>query len=614
MMNLQRRQKYTGSGRSISKTNNKVDINFDINALNLMCSYVVSANRNIRRSHLINMRNLFDIINLELYINDIEKMKRVNFIRKGLEGRVLQGLKEPVIIVKYINGGIIDDDVMDLNNFTIMSNEELNWINETVSEALKYAFIYNDIDKLIDVATRFKAADYKSRGEIVREIEELVQTMQSKFRRSTVENLSEMTFSLRPGVFEEVVTDIHEQICNPNSKLVTGMQGVNELLGGGFESSRVYMLLGLTGGGKSLTLLNLAYQMKKYNKKYKPKDPTKIPVIVYLTMENNVKETVERLFNMTVSQDIDMRDMSTSDVINQLRTQGELYLTDDDPVDIIIKFVPDRSVDTSYLYTMVEDMEDEGYEVIALVQDHIKRIRSIYSQSDIRLELGSIVNEFKVFASIKDIPVITNSHLNREAARTIDEGKKHNKADLTRMLGRANIGESMLMLDNLDCAFLIGKEYDSEGNMYMAFNRIKMRYKATNRDFICQPFVNGNDIKLVEDYYSQIPLFKDTLKSQPEESNLYNSPIPKNRSPYQNTIRDIDEVLKKDLDDDVNIFSASRYKQNIVYIDNQQEDIDMKDVPVMIAGNPSVPLPDSVSGVPSLRRPIIIEEKSKDAA
>lgn len=556
-MDITRRTKYSGRGRTINKSDAKVDINFDLNALNLMCSYILSENRNIRRSHLINMRNLFDILDMSLYQNDIEKMKRVNFIKKGLEAKILQNLKDPYIVLKYINGGIIDDNIIDINNFSTMSNDELNWINQTISEALKYAFIYNDIDRMIDICTRFKAADYRSRGAIVREFETLIQEIQSKFRRSRVENVSEMTFTLKDGIMDEVVKDIHEQLSNPCNKLITGMQGINEMLGGGFESSRVYMLLGATGIGKSITLLNLAYQIKKYNKNYKPKDPSKVPVIVYMTMENTVRETVERLFNLTVGPGLDMTKYKVEEVINLLRTEGELYLTDESPIDIIIKYVPDKSVDTGYLYTMTEDLEDEGYEVICLIQDHIKRIRSCYPSNDIRLELGSIVNEFKVFASIKDMPVITNSHLNRDAAKTIEEGSRANKADLTRMLGRSNIGESMLMLDNLDCAFIINNAYDAQANKYMVFKRIKMRYKATHRDYINQPFVNGNEIKLVEDYYSPVPVFKDSLQPSVEESNLYNNGLP-NKSKYQNNIKDIDEVLDNTVEED-NIFTASRY-------------------------------------------------------
>ena len=42
------------------------------------------------------------------------------------------------------------------------------------------------------------------------------------------------------------------------------MQGFNELIGGGFESGRVYMLLGVAGIGKSMTLLNFINQYLIY--------------------------------------------------------------------------------------------------------------------------------------------------------------------------------------------------------------------------------------------------------------------------------------------------------------------------------------------------------------
>ncbi len=73
---------------------------------------------------------------------------------------------------------------------------------------------------------------------------------------------------------------------------------------------------------------------------------------------------------------------------------------------------------------------------------------------------------------------ITNSHLNRDANATIDKSAGPAKADLTKLLGKHNIGESMLMLDNLDCGFIINAEWDREGNKYMVYKRVKMRYKS----------------------------------------------------------------------------------------------------------------------------------------
>lgn len=219
------------------------------------------------------------------------------------------------------------------------------------------------------------------------------------------------------------------------------------------------------------------------------------------------------MFQICTGEELN-KQTSPEEAEQKLRASGELYLTDESPIDLLIKYKPNRSEDTSYLYTLVEDLEDEGYEVICLIQDHVKRIRSTSNNPDIRLELGDVVNELKTFAMLKDIPVISNSHLNRDGARIIDSNSGNSKSDLTRLLGKSNIGESLLMLDNVDWAGIINNAYDREGNKYMVFKHIKTRIK-TFRDYICQPFDTENEIKLIEDFYSPIPVFRESLYDEP---------------------------------------------------------------------------------------------------
>ena len=228
-------------------------------------------------------------------------------------------------------------------------------------------------------------------------------------------------------------------------------------------------------------------------------------------MENSVTETIQRLFEICTGSS--MRDYTVEEVERKLKEEGELYLNGDSPIDIIIKYKPNRSEDTSYLYTLTEDLEDEGYEVICLMQDHVKRLRSVEYQPDVRLELGNVTNEMKTFAIIKDIPVITDSHLNRDGARIIDNTSGRTKSDLTRLLGKSNIGESMLMLDNVDLGIILNQEYDSEDVKHMVFKVIKQRVKIY-KDYVCIPYDKNNPVKLVEDIYSPVPLFKETLMAR----------------------------------------------------------------------------------------------------
>ena len=524
-MNIQRRMKYNSRGHTVNKSNIKLNMNFNISTLEIMASYSVSENRNIRRSQLMQMRNLFAMLDENLYIVDHNKNRYFNFIIKALEGRLEKNIKDSDILDKYINGGFIEDDSenseeqIHISQLKILSNPEIEWVSSTISESLKYSYINNDMNELYELLVKFRASDYSSRGEIVRLIEDEIVKVNNLFRKAKSEQSHEVTFSLKDGIFEDSMREIHENVTNPSRRLYTGMQGFNELIGGALETTRVYMLLGLAGAGKSFTLLNIAKQLKTNNKHYRPKDPTKIPVIVLLTMENTVQETVTRLFEITTGQDMGKVDVETA--IKMLKKDGEMYIADDNPIDIIVKYVPNRSVDTSYLYTLAEDLEDEGYEMICLIQDHVKRIRSIERTPDIRIELGYVINEFKTFAMLRDCVVITNGHLNREAAKSIDDGNRTNKGDLIRMIGRANISESMLMIDNLDVGIVIQQEYDEKGNKYMGFKRIKERIKCNpNFNIVYQMFKSPDSLELIEDLDKRVPLHKDTLKGDVNLINL----------------------------------------------------------------------------------------------
>lgn len=506
-MNIESRRRKYGQGRTYTRAK-KLPVMFDVTSLNLMCEYVLSENRNIKRGAYINLRNLIDLLDMEKYLPDQEKYRRVIFIKKGIEAKLDKGLSNPEAIIKYINGGFLDDDIIDVNSFVGMSNQEIDWINETVSNTLALTFLYEEAPRGIDLLTQFMAADSSNISRLGNEVKDWIANLNTMFRQATVQSVTNETFSLNPNILKDRIAEIQSQLKSEYRKLVTGMQGLNQMLGGGFENTRCYLFLGVTGVGKSLSLLNIAYQMKKYNKNFKPKDPTKIPCIVYLTMENTTEETVDRLFKMSTGMDI--RNCNEEDALKLLQTEGELYLTDDSPIDIIIKYQPNRSVDTGYLYTLTEDLEDEGYEVICMIQDHVKRIRSVTNEQDVRLELGNVINEMKTFAILKDIPMITVSHLNRDGARVIDSQSSRTKSDLTRLLGKSNIGESLLMLDNVDYSAIINRDYDAEGNPYMVFKGIKERF-AVMREYICQPFVNGNDLRLVEDFYSPVPVFKESL-------------------------------------------------------------------------------------------------------
>ena len=131
-MRIANRSKRPGQGRTYVKNDRRIPINLDLSSLSLICNFVVSENRNVRRSQYVNIRNMIEMLDMDKYKNDPEKNKRIVFIRKVLEARLDRNLQDKDMVIKYANGGILDNDFIDVSTFRDLSNSEIDWVNETV--------------------------------------------------------------------------------------------------------------------------------------------------------------------------------------------------------------------------------------------------------------------------------------------------------------------------------------------------------------------------------------------------------------------------------------------------------------------------------------------------
>ena len=237
---------------------------------------------------------------------------------------------------------------------------------------------------------------YKTYKEVSNDLYEIANSIINIKRRTTSLG-SDQTFSLNTEEFEEVVEDALQKLKDRNRVFITGIQRLNTLLSPGYLSKRLYIYLAFPGKGKSTILLKSALDIKRYNAGVKTKDPDKRPAVLLLTLENDIPETIERLYNMAVDAD-DIRNFTAKQVKRKMREKGHLRLTAEDNIDIIIKEYKNRELDTNDLYTIINDLDDEGVEVISLVLDYIKRIRPVERANDEKTELKNISNELKEVA------------------------------------------------------------------------------------------------------------------------------------------------------------------------------------------------------------------------
>ena len=497
------------------KNSDKDEFKIPLGDLELYAAYVVKSIAQNNRSTLAVLSDLLSKINPYTSYGEGEK-KSINtflFLSHLVNGR-LGNIRDIDILVRQALSKVDETNLMPLDKLDRpLTVNELGIIESNIHDTYENFYTIISMREMNDLFMQYTTNTNRSyRSKVLEKAKNNLRKINEVSRKANIASDTQF-FSLDNDVYTQAIDDVYERNCNPSTKLKTGMTAFNRSLAGGFENGRVYVYLGLPGEGKSTTLLNIGLQIKQNNTQYTTKDKTKRPCVLFLTMENSLDETIERIFNILISED-NMSSYGSSGEVKKILMQNGLAITDESPIDFVIQYVPANTVNTDYLYTMYDQLLDQGKECICVIQDYIKRIRSRdfkLLKGDMRLGLGAVIDEFKEFAIDKQIPVITASQMNREATSKVDDGRKNRTVDLVRNLGRNNIGESLLILENADAAFIITPETTKFGKKYLGVSSVKTRYKGASLFTFFQPYNNERPIELEQDTNLAQPVFKDTL-------------------------------------------------------------------------------------------------------
>lgn len=493
----------------------------------LYANYILKTIHTSNRGVLTDLRELLTMIDpgKNFSVEQVRERNSYFFLRQLLDAR-LKGYENRDILMEAALNGLDVKNIFPLRKLEEpLGSNELAFIEQNIGNNRNSFYTQSIMSTMYTQYSDFAIANETEKFKILKDVQKQIVDVNRKIKENVcVSSVSESLSLSNDEQFEATVAHMYNRAIDGSTKLKTGIQAINRSLNGGFENDRCYIYLGLPGEGKSSTLLNLTLQIKGNNKDIVTKDPTKRPTILFLTMENTLNETLERVFSILVSDD-DISEFGGYKEIMQLLRQNGLGVSNDSPIDIEFRYVPSNSVDTDYLYTIYDEMSANGQEVVCLVQDYIKRIRPRDFKlmgGDMRIALGAVVDEFKEFAVAKHIPVITASQLNRDAAKIIDEGRKSSEADLVRKVGRANIGESTLITENADSAFILVPEDGADGRKYLGMANAKKRFKTQSSQFFYLPYSKERPLELLQDIHLAEPLSKlslNELKTATNENN-----------------------------------------------------------------------------------------------
>lgn len=557
----------------------KLPTYMDIHTLDTYCELLLNdRNKCVTFANLLNLHDLIKTISDEKFKNESAKMARYEFCRLYLEARIENGVTSRKTALAYVLenvserlGDIIQREIIDSIEPDSLSKEDIVTVNEMVFSQLNVAFMKDYVAPLKQIVEDLESGKLgRSKNDSVNLLEffdHVAGNLRKAKRRSRKENRFNLT---DPNLFNGMLAEFIDRALSDANYWLTGMQGLNRMLSGGIEDGRIYNFMGPTGGGKSATFLNLLKQLKIYNKGHVHKDMTKRPTILFISQENNVWETMFRIFAIFGS--IGNIKQFDGKKIREIMANGGFRIVDDEnDIDIEFRYYGNMEVGVPDIRGIIDELDGEGREVIGVIQDYIERLRPPHLNVERRLQLGDVSNQLHDLAQDLDIWVITGTQFNREGIGTVEDMHSAGKRDAAKQIGSKHASESIAMMKNFDVNIVIVPEYDAEEERYyMTFRLIKFRGDdRDNLDYFCQPFVGKNSkIRFMEDLNEEKPLYRlsmvdETAATLVDEFTKYERPEQRASSLLSRGTFDLDAGEPLTEDDIAQLMNSESFKASM---------------------------------------------------
>lgn len=501
--------------------NIKIPIKLTYNLLLSIAQLVITRSKGVTGDVLISTYKLFSVINSDEYKKDYKSLALFCFIRTALEARVEKRLSKMNMVINFV----LDQN----NNYREYYEEILKEFREDPLNQTELDFVINEISKQISLIsiiknkrglqaalTEFESNEFKSPDDIIGAINKACSKMLKDIRESCIEK-SDTTLDTTQSNFKAHIKSALEELRASSNRIDTGIQFLNKMMNGGAENKRVYTFAAPPSGGKSLLALNLALQIKKYNAgpKMVQKDGS-IPIVLFITHENTITETIERLYGITVSSNpIYNSEESNDEIIEKISKVIEYDPEVEGDIGIRLHYMPSYQSTVNDILQYIEDLEDKGYKVVTLIHDYIKKIRPNVSRNEQRLDLAQVVDDFKSVALLKNIPIILLTQVSKVGFSGMEEALKRNNPDALKDSSRTIIGESWGIVENSDWVTIVLRvPIIAAGKIIgyqMSFLNTKARNGNQNTHFFFQPFDEKLPLKLLTDVGEKQPLGKESL-------------------------------------------------------------------------------------------------------
>lgn len=535
----------------------------------LIRDLLLSDNNNIHLKDILDIRSFFSIIDFEKYTNAIENIPAkdyLTFLNELVEASLENNSISRLIVIQNLLNESKDKEKFKIiyDNRKEISNEDILHLKKFMSEHVSASYIFSGADKLSDLITKIKSGTYENISEVVDEYKNFITTTYRDLASVKIKEKDEKLDSgLDTDSLMSLVTETIKEISTPGFYLNTGFANLDKAMGGGLKRGALTLFGARTSGFKSGIMLNLACSIKMFSKNLETFDKTKIPAVIYLSLENTQTETCKRIITYATGKTpSQLVNGNPSEIIRKLKETLNCS-TSNPKVDLKIMYRKSNTTTINDIYNMISDVESQGYEVVALFVDYISTMKSLNyntkDQQSVGLAMADNARELYDLAISKNIAVVSGFQLNREA---YNKDKELSGKETLKL-----VGESYKMVTYADYVFTINKETATsvDGSIimdYIRFDEAKQRSNMGSiRGYFYEIFKNDNNFRLIHSkYYKKedgseinfdkfdefVKAYKDRLKQESQDGKqqktINRAPTIGNIVPQNKSVSNVDNL------------------------------------------------------------------------
>ena len=488
------------------------NIRLDVGSMRDFLFFLLNGD-DVEDSFVLNCELLFDRINMQ----DHEEDPTAEFVRKGVMewagltrelGSSSNAARAQVMsqfegaMIREFGPDLYREAMSHLDDRDVYDGTSLSKIMENL---LSMDTLFMNEPRMFNLMADLKSSAGTKSFEIVRSFKGLFETVLTDLETyATFKEPINKSFVLGEESAADMVEVVSKELNKEANLVKTGIKEHNKQLGGGYQAGRVYLYVGRTGGGKSMLLLNAMRWFHMHNPGVD--EDGVLSSALYLSLENDQAETMERLFDLFIPiSERDgaklFKDYPPKDAAGMLKDS-----LNEKGGRMIFEYRPNKSVNPATLGSMIsaheKGMGDAKTKIRLLVVDYVKRLTPTDRTHDLRLDLGSVVDELSVLAKRLRIPVVTATQMNAVGISALEEAQgADGKSDAVKWLGTSVVGESKLMIENADYAFVFNNEENAaeESGKMFTVKKIKGRGRDSGMPYLAHPYAEADSMLIQDD-------------------------------------------------------------------------------------------------------------------